>query len=659
MSLTIARHCVPSDLQTGLSPLQTALLNHPARVRIADAPTGAGKSYAFQRALLDNGERVLFVVPTRRLAQNLARCLSEGLEAAGWEEKKRRAKIVLWNSDATKSLQDEGIKEIGARRIRQIYELDTTRRGGEMIITVPEVVSNLLLRYQSKPGQSDAGIFDFLTCFDHLVFDEFHTITARGFGLAVVFAKLAAEYSGARTKVSFLSATPLNIQPVLAALQVPSEQIVVLQEEVGSAGRAIHGDVTLQLEESESLLAVLKKYQAVIQEEIDQQRQVVVIYNELRDLQLQVPQLEQWVKRIGVLPQECLLINSIDDSRPEVKAPGEFTVGRRQPPERFKLLIATSSVEIGVTFNARVLLMEPGFEPLNFLQRYGRAARGDFPGLVVVRWDKGLVEKQPWLRQLIAWVAAQEGQTTQIQALTTMLSQQVMSAFNSPVADQPKYFGELPSRAAATAGLYWYVLSKHHTNKGYREAHLREYAPKQTKKMAVLLGMVRKMMASPRFARSAKQWCDRFEAEARVLRDIGRGIRVVNEAWGEVREVREVWLRRNTDILETGVWRMGEDGEEEVHYQGSWQSHLLDERRYVPNQMSVLFPHTQNTASLILNAEWVKEWCHQLRETKGPASMAWELFPESMAAAEELVRWTGLVVCDDNNTELDASSGVL
>lgn len=658
MSLTIARHCVPSDPQTGLSPLQTALLNHPARIRIADAPTGAGKSYAFQRAMLDNEERVLFVVPTRRLAQNLARFLSEDLEAAGWEEKKRRAKMALWNSDATKSLQEEGLKEIGARRIREIYELDTTRRGGEMIITVPEVVSNLLLRYRSKQGQSDAGIFDFLTCFDHLVFDEFHTITARGFGLAAVFAKLAAEYSAARTKVSFLSATPLNIQPVLAALQVPIGQIAVLREEVSSEGRAIHGDVTLQLEESESLLAVLEKYQAVIQEEIDQQRQVVVIYNKVIDLQLQVPQLEQWVKRIGVLPQDCLLINSIDDSRPEVKAPGQFTVGRRQLPERFKLLIATSSVEIGVTFNARVLLMEPGFEPLNFLQRYGRAARGDFPGLVVVRWDKGLVEKQPWLRQLQAWITAQEGQEVQIQALTTMLSQQVMEAFNSPLVEQPKYFGELPSRAAATAGLYWYVLSKHHSNQGHREEHLRQYAPKQAKKIAVLLGIVRKMTASPRFARSAKQWCDRFEAEARVLRDIGRKIRVVNEARGDVGEAGETWLRRNTDILETGVWRVGEDGEEEVHYQGSWQSHLLDKGRYVPNQMSVLFPHTQNTASLVINAEWVKEWCRQLHETRGPASMAWELYQESMAAAEELVRWTGLVVCEEEEVEKDAASGV-
>ena len=172
MHLTIARHCVPSDPETGLSPLQTALLSHPALIRIVDAPTETGKSYAFQRAILDQQARVLFIVPTRRLAQNLLRSLLEGLEAIGWDEKKRLAKVALWSADATKILQEGGIKEIGARRVREIYKLDSTRRGGEMIISVPEVVSSVLLRGHpndhsqkgsSKQGQSDTGIFDFFS----------------------------------------------------------------------------------------------------------------------------------------------------------------------------------------------------------------------------------------------------------------------------------------------------------------------------------------------------------------------------------------------------------------------------------------------------------------------------------------------------------------
>ncbi|MFM8331565.1 MAG: DEAD/DEAH box helicase family protein [Candidatus Methylumidiphilus sp.] len=53
--------------------MQYALLHEPRRVRIADAPTGAGKSYVFQYAMANNaehgeGQRVLFIVPTRRMA---------------------------------------------------------------------------------------------------------------------------------------------------------------------------------------------------------------------------------------------------------------------------------------------------------------------------------------------------------------------------------------------------------------------------------------------------------------------------------------------------------------------------------------------------------------------------------------------------------------
>ena len=58
MEVTVQRHCVPSDPQSGLSPLQSALLESPQRVRVVSAPTGAGKSYAFLQALLQKDEHV-------------------------------------------------------------------------------------------------------------------------------------------------------------------------------------------------------------------------------------------------------------------------------------------------------------------------------------------------------------------------------------------------------------------------------------------------------------------------------------------------------------------------------------------------------------------------------------------------------------------------
>jgi len=164
------------------------------------------------------------------------------------------------------------------------------------------------------------------------------------------------------------------------------------------------------------------------------------------------------------------------------------------------------------------------------------------------------------------------------------------------------------------------------------------------------------MEKDPQFSTAAKNWCDRFEAEARILRDIGRQIKVIdnnNETFMET----ENWLRRNTDILERGYLTIGEDGTDEIHIQKNWRSYLLDKRRYVPAQRTVYFPHTVYTALLQENFELIKNWCRELKESNGSESLAWELYPESMQAAEKLVRTTGLVVSDD--TELDTQSGVL
>jgi CRISPR-associated helicase Cas3 len=648
MPIIIKRHCVASYPTTQLSPLQTELLNRQEKVRIAAAPTGTGKSYAFQWAMLHRQERILFVVPTRRLAQNLIRSLAEGLEEAGWSSAKIQTKMALWSSDKTKQLQGEGIKEIGIRRVREVYELDTTRVGGEMILAVPEVVSHILLRAPGaiKSGQSDTGIFDFLSCFDHIVFDEFHTITARGFGLAAVFAKLAAEMDSYRTKVSFLSATPLEIQPVLAKLEVPETQIALLRETINDTGRVIHGNVELSFEEAATLADLLANQVETLKAEIAKNRQIVIIYNSLAELQQQLVQLEQIIQQAGIAPQDCLLINSLDDSRPEVKASRSFAVGRLQPPEKFKVLIATSSVEMGVTFAANVLLMEPGLEPLNFLQRYGRAARGDYDGQVIVRIDESIKKNQPWVRQLVHWAEQHNRQIVPIQALTEQLSQAVMKEFQTPIAEKPAYFGKLPSRAAYTAGLYWQALTKHRSNQGHRAEQLKRYAPKPAKIIYILLMQVRQMEADKQFGKSAKNWCDRFEAEVKVLRDIGRSIRVI-EGNGNAFTARILWLQRFApEILNTGYWTTSDDGCEEIRISGSLR--ITDHKQYVPEQVMVYFPHTQSTALLKTDNELVKNWCRLLRDSSGPESMAWELFPEAMKAAEELVQKTGLVISDDD-----------
>ncbi len=650
----ITRHCVGNE--SGVSPLQQELLDRPEKVRIADAPTGAGKSYAFQQAMIRD-ERVLFIVPTRRLAQNLMAGLLKSLVQDNlWNEETALKKLALWTSDETMRLQESGETNVRARRIQEIDELDFTRKGGEMIITVPEIVSWLLLRHRPEKGQSDKGVFDMLN-FDHIVFDEFHTISPRGFGMAGLFAKLAAGYP-CRARVSFLSATPLDIRPVLTRLDVDENQVIELHEDLTDNGRVIHGDVALSLCRCENMVDLIKSQADAIREEIEKKRQVVIIYNALADLQRHLPDLEQILKQAGVKKGRVLLIDSIDDSRTHIRNDGYFRTGRYQDPEMFDILIATASVEMGVTFKSDFLIMEPGFEPLNFLQRYGRAARGDHDGHVLVRFDDAILSKNPWFRNLKRWLEKLQEQRVEIGELTDILSRSAQKRFKDCSAEGWKHFGRFPNRAAYTAGLYWNVLMGHFSTKGHRWKHLKDYQPKPAGQVYALLKKVRQMESDRIFGKPAKDWCLRFEQEIRTLRDIGKGVRVVeDDGKGEIFHAQEMWLRRNSDILDRFPLIMGEDGIEEVRIRGKLGTNLLEKKKFIKATQSVRFPHTLYAITLMDDVFIVESWCREFRNLSGPESMAWELYTEAMEAAEKLVRLTGLIVSED--TEADPETEVI
>ncbi|MGL4186432.1 MAG: helicase-related protein, partial [Thiotrichaceae bacterium] len=337
---------------------------------------------------------------------------------------------------------------------------------------VPEVVSQLLLRgHVERPqtgldkGQAGFSVLDVLEYFDHIVFDEFHTIEARGFGLAALFAKLASVTTElntigyGRAKVNLLSATPLNIKPSLQALGVPDSEIAEIKEILTDQphDRALHGDVRLVLENSASMPMVVATYLDAIQQAVAQQQQVVLIYNALADLRRDLPQLIQQFTSVGIAAAQVLVINSIDDSANQHQARTGYQSGRKQDPDQFSVLIATASVEMGITFRAaNLMLMESGFAPMNFLQRYGRAARRGADGLVVLRLDQALLERQPWLRALADWVSAHENQSVSIVALSQVLSLEAQQQFQTADSTSSAlYFGSLPQQAIYTSGLYW------------------------------------------------------------------------------------------------------------------------------------------------------------------------------------------------------------
>lgn len=665
MAVTISKHSVAQREEDGLSPLQYQLINEPRRVRIVDAPTGAGKTYAFQKALL-TGQRVLFIVPTRRLAQNIAGGLVNDLiKQSGWDEVTASNKVALLSSDQTLSLKSQGISNIAGYRIRQLQELDSTRAGGEMIVAVPEVISMLLHRQFLSKGQAGFTVFDLLSDFDHIVFDEFHTIDARGFGLAALFAKLASVSNDAGTvgygsaKVSFLSATPLSIRPTLETLGIPAAQIAELKETLVAVGRPLHGDVKLSLNSATSMISLLEQHLTEIKQELVGNRQVVVIYNALSDLRRDLPLIRKTLQSVDIDPAKVLVINSIDDSGSNHQTSYGFYSGREQNPDDFNLLIATASVEMGVTFrDANVMLMEPGFAPMNFLQRYGRAARRGKDGRVAVRVDDNLNKRFPWLRDLAVWAEKHDQQSVSINALSQCLSAEVQAQFTQ---SDTAYFGALSEHAVYASGLYWQVMIQHPSNKGFRAKHLRDHQPRSSAHIYSLFRQFDALIDDEYYQKSAQRWKDHFLTQALVLRDIGSRIKVI-EADGRVIHVDRVWLARETNILNEYHVSFDEHDKEYVVLRGELDDDLLapDEKNRADRIMTVYYPHKLQTDDIKSDASLTREWSKRLMDKRCmDTEAAWEDHPQAMQAAHDLVQRTGCIAGHENDIAAFAVSGVL
>lgn len=670
MELTVKRHCVTA-LANGLSPLQQQLLDEPKRVRIVDAPTGAGKTYAFIKALLQ-GSRILFIVPTRRLAQNIAATVINDLIQAGWSSTLAEQKLAVWSSDQTAILREQGVEHIRGLRVRQIQQLSPRLQGeSEMIVAVPEVVSQLLLRGQpDKPqtgldkGQAGFSVFDVLEYFDHIVFDEFHTIEARGFGLAALLAKLVSVMTEAhslgygRAKVSLLSATPLNIKPTLIALGVPDSVIAELKEVLteGTKDRALHGDVRLVLQDQSSMPALVEEYLARIQQEVTWGQQVVLIYNALADLRRDLPQLIQQFKTVNIPANKVLVINSIDDSAHNHQARAGYYTGRQQDPDQFAILIATASVEMGVTFRAaNVMLMESGFAPMNFLQRYGRAARRGADGLVVVRLDNTLLERRLWLRALKAWVSTHQGAAVSILELSQVLSQEAQQLFQSePTHTNTLYFGALPQQAVYTSGLYWQLLLRHPSASKHRKEHLLQHQPDSSKWVYSKLRQLEPLLQDKLYAKTAQAWQTLLFMQALQLRNIGKRVTVF-EGDGRRLQVDRVWLERETDIARTLPLQINEQEQEYFQLQGELDDYLLEDKNRASRRLNVYFPHTKRAKELECNSALWSEWRKHLNDQRDmDTEEAWDNHPDAMKAAEQLVTLTGLIPSTD--TDLTAST---
>ena len=645
VTFVVPRHAVPSDPETGLSPLQARMLDDPTPIRIFSAPTGAGKSFAFQKGMRDCRDRILFVVPTRRLAQNLAEGLKTDLTLDGLTEEKVLNQVFLWTSDERRRQEEEN-PEISTRdrRIRQIRQGVETETGGLMIIATLESVALV----SSEPAQTNDGmdpenLLDLLRL-THVVFDEFHTIQARGMGIAYALATMTSRIIGT-ARVTFLSATPINLKTSLADFGIPEDQILVENETVvtGSAEetsgmRAIHGDVEITIEMGNGLLNALDIHRDLILNTLsrtDDGHQVVLVYDSVRQLLADKRDLADWFDRIEVGPKERLAVNSVDDSVGNEM--GElFTIGRDTDPRKFRVLVATSSIEMGVTFKAGLILMEPGHDACSFVQRIGRVARGDLDGNVVVHVNSSQHDRHAWLRQLVRDIEKAEKRVPVEQFIDLVLgaTRARFDATSKELAMEDGMFRRMPQSAIWCAGLFWVALNESAPYKGNRDT-LWRLKPKQAGIIGSHISVLQKSSLD-----SAQCWAKAFLDEAKKLRMILPKVRLIDPS-GNKKSIPWHLYASTEELIDSPCWE-GENEILEVSISrpiSAVEAELggLRARR----QEDARMPHRLQTKRLPLKG--IREtWLRAVDEVMmDPGLMPKQ--EQALEAARMLVRLTGIV----------------
>lgn len=521
-------------------------MDAPEPVRICTAPTGAGKSHVFQIAMRERDARILFIVPTRRLAQNLAEALRQDLIDDGMNAGQVYQRVCLWTSDERRRLQDEEpTADVTRRRIREIRQETEIPGGGVMIIATPESVAWYLLNPRFTAGGANVqGIMDLLRL-DHVVFDEFHTIEARGMGLSMALAVFLAQ-GASDAKVTFLSATPIDLKTPLVHFGIPLEKILVASETVvtGAAAetagmRAIHSDVSVSFRRDASMVETLEACREDILHTLAQPRdskarQVVLIFDSLRDLLTSRGEIASWFEAIGVPAEDRLAINSTDDST-GLAFDGLFVSGRNADPLNFRVLVATASVEVGVTFRAGMILMNPGHDACSFVQRVGRVARGDVRGKIVVTSFRTAAQDPAWFRMVQRKLLA-EPEIVPVERFIGCVLESIRTKFDVSEADFEQMdgvFRRMPQSAAWAGALFWCALEEAMRERGHRGIRetLRHFRPGKAKILGAKLRELGEIDLH-----CARRWRKAFLLEARKLRMIVPGVFLV-DPWGERRSL--------------------------------------------------------------------------------------------------------------------------
>jgi CRISPR-associated endonuclease/helicase Cas3 len=383
---TIRAHGIPhlakDEAGISLSAAQERLIQEDRPIRICGAPTGAGKTFAFLQAAR-KGKTVLFVAPTQALARDIE------MDAIRWG-----VPVHRWDGAQSRALREQGLEPWEERK----RQWDGVASSGGMVVTTPETLGAVLLgdpRWRRVPLDA----FDVLHA-GHVVFDEAHTLGARALGFLHCWAMLAVYWHRQDPqrgfKLTLLSATHSNLFHALwndgadGGSAVPIDAVACFDEQVENGHREglrmLHGDVRVETVAGDILECVDLHAAGPLK----RGERLLILYDSLRALADQEPQLQQRLAGFGVDPRDCFLVTGQD------RKGGGFSLGGTGfeaglcPEDRHRVVIATSCIEAGVNLDGlRHAILDPGLDAASLLQRIGRVARKDQAGQAWIATPNG------------------------------------------------------------------------------------------------------------------------------------------------------------------------------------------------------------------------------------------------------------------------------
>ncbi len=398
-------------------------------INIIVAPTGTGKSFAFPLPIIQAKEssspftirKGIIIAPTNALIEDMQRQFLKHFS---------EIKVSVLNSLILDEKDTHGVE--------RWKEIQRIINDSDIIITNPDLLNFAIMGgYANYVKGQRIWIEVFLERFDYFVFDEYHLYDeeqiANILSLVLIRQKLMPHF---KSKFIFTSATPeKGLEEFFLAHSIPYQ---FFQEELSNKeaiSRAIHGELVINFLNSSNVMEYISQDKAVIEKAVFERKRVLIIFDKLKELQ----------KTKSLLKKCFPSLKIAEDS-------GYMTHAQQKDDTKTaNIILGTNKIEVGVNIDVDTCFMQPGKYFQNFLQRFGRVARGKNSGEVFIFSD-GLKK----IREMF-----KENEQYDYYSFVHLYSE---------ITEQRKFYAE---KIPPYIGAFLFAI-QYHTNNWELKQHLRE-----------------------------------------------------------------------------------------------------------------------------------------------------------------------------------------